>query len=227
MHAGGPADRFRDLIRARLLPGLADLGFRSAPGVLAARQPDPMAPSGVRWFVDIELAPWTNPDRICFAASWGVHVPGLAAAMGQAEPLRPAITDCPVRGLVGLTDDERDPAWHQLTKRPWALAFGQDVSVANAFLGSIVAHALPKLRELDTVTKVQAHVFGGLVGSHGAPEIDELQAIAQIAAMSHLLGERQNALRWLDHLRERSCTAMAPEVVEARLAPLRQIVLAS
>jgi hypothetical protein len=226
-HVGGPADRFRDLLRIRLLPGLADLGFASAPGVLAARQPEPATQSGVRWFVDIELAPWTNPDRICFGASWGVHVPGLAAAMGRAEPLRPSISDCPVRGLVSATRDERDPIWHQLTKRPWVLAFSQDVTVANAFIGSIAAHALPELRALDTVTKVQARIFSGLVGTYGAPEIDELQAIAQIAALSHLLGERQNALRWLDHLRERSCAAMAPEVVEARLAPLRQIVLAS
>ncbi|HEY2331622.1 MAG TPA: hypothetical protein VGH94_06855 [Acidimicrobiales bacterium] len=229
MRAGGPADRFRDLIRQRLLPGLGELGFESAPGVLAARPAPAARPerAGVRWFIDIELAPWTNPDKICFAAAWGVHVPGLAAAMGQAEPLRPTIADCPVRGLVSLTDDDRDPAWHRLTRRPWPLWFVQDVACANAFLGSVAAHALPKLRALDTVVKVQEHVFSGLVGTWGAPEIDELQTIAQVAAMSHLLGERQNALRWLDHLRERSCAAMAPEVVDARLAPLREIVLAS
>ncbi len=226
MRAGGPADRFRELIRSRLLPGLADLGFDSAPGVLAAR-PGPNERGGVRWFIDIELAPWTNPDKICFAAAWGVHVPGLAGAMGHPEPLRPTIADCPVRGLVSHTDSELDPAWHQLTKAPLPLAFVQDVSVANRFLGSIVTHALPRLRAFDTVTKVQERVFEGLVGTFGPPEIDELQTIAQVAALSHLLGERQNALRWLDHLRERSCAAMAPEVVEARLAPLRQIVLAS
>jgi hypothetical protein len=227
MRAGGPADRFRELVRGRLLPGLGDLGFDSAPGVLAARPAGPAERGGVRWFVDIELAPWTNPDRICFAAAWGVHVPGLAAAMGRAEPLRPGIGDCPVRGLVSATDDERDPTWHLLTRRPMPLAFVQDVSVANRFLGSVVAHGLPQLRRFDTIAKVQEHVFEGLVGTMGPPEIDELQTIAQVAALSHLLGERQNALRWLDHLRERSCAAMAPDVVEARLAPLRQIVLAS
>ncbi|MGD9797208.1 MAG: hypothetical protein AB7H43_14835 [Acidimicrobiia bacterium] len=227
MRPGAPADRFRDLIRRRLLPGLGDLGFSSAPGVLAARPADDRSPGRLFWFVDIELAPWTNPDRICFAAAWGAFVPGLAGAMGQPEPLRPTIADCPVRGLVSLTGDERDPAWHQLTRLPLPLAFAQDVAVANAFLGAVKADAVPRLRALATAGSVQEHLFATLVGTAGAPEVDELQTIAQVAALSHLLGERQNALRWLEHLRDRSCAAMSPDVVEARLAPLRQIVLAS
>lgn len=218
----GLADRFRELVRGRLLPGLENLGFASASGALAERPAD-----GVRWLVDVEVAPWSNPERICFAASWGVYVPGLASAMGRPDPLRPAVTDCPVRALVGAAGDDDDPTWYQLARRPRLLAFVQDAAVADAFLGTVVSQAVPRLRALPTISSVQDHVFRSLVSRTGLADIDELQSIAQIAAMSHLLGDRQNALRWLDHLRERSCAAMSPEIVEERLAPLRQIVLAS
>jgi hypothetical protein len=222
MHGQEPADRFRDLIRRRLLPGLAELGFEPSPGVLAS-----CAGDGVRWLLDIELAPWTNPDRICFAAAWGVHVPGLAGAMGEPEPLRPTIAACPVHGLLSRSADGREPTWFQLGRRPWPLSVAQDVGAANSFLGAVVAEALPRFEALADPGQVQAHVFAGLVGGRGAAGADELQAIARIAALSHLLGDRPNALRWLDHLWARSCASMAPDVVEARLAPFREIVLAS
>lgn len=219
MPVEGPADRFRDLIRRRLLPGLAEIGFDSTPGVLASKPAD-----GVHWLLDIELAPWTTPERICFAAAWGVYVPGLSAAMGEPEPLLPGLGDCPVQEL--LARDDEAPTWFELRARPWPLSFAQDVATANSFLGAVVGTALPRLRELTSVAEVQAHIYEGLV-SAPVPGPDELVSIARVAALSHLLGDRDNALRWLEHLRDRSVLSMSPELVESRIAPLRHIVLAS
>jgi hypothetical protein len=54
------------------------------------------------------------------------------------------------------------------------------------------------------------------------PHGTELWTIRRIAALSVLLGDRDNAVRWLDHLEARSAAAMAPDVVAERIALLRQ-----
>ena len=57
-----------------------------------------------------------------------------------------------------------------------------------------------------------------------APSVEELSTIRRIAALSLLLGDRENAARWLDHLEARSAAAMAPDLVAERLAPLRGLL---
>ena len=50
----------------------------------------------------------------------------------------------------------------------------------------------------------------------------ELRRIRWIAGLSLLLGERENASRWLDYLEARSSATIAPDVVAERLADLRE-----
>ena len=72
-----PADRFLDLVDQRIAPALAPLGFERCRSVLERHGED------VTWLVELELAPWTNPDKICFTLAWGVAVPGLDEILGD------------------------------------------------------------------------------------------------------------------------------------------------
>jgi hypothetical protein len=216
--ARGTADRFRDLVHRRLLPGLADLGFSERlPGSLAATEA-----FGVTWLLDLDVAPWSAPDRVCFTVAWGAHVPGVDEVVGDPAPEVPTVAASAVHGKLGATASGTDPTWFELKALPRPLAAMADTNLANHVLGGVAAEVLPILRTLSTPVEVQRHLHAGLITGRGAPSAEELRTIRRIAALSLLLGDRRNAARWLDHLEERSSAAMAPDLVAERLAPIRE-----
>lgn len=216
--ARGTADRFRDLVHRRLLPGLADLGFgHRLPGSLAATEA-----TGVCWLLDLDVAPWSTPQKVTFTMAWGAHVPGIAEAVGDPEPEHPTIEGCVVSGRLGQRTPGVDPRWFELRSFPRPVAAVSDQALANQILTAVRTEVLPTLGGLSTPVEVQRHLHKHLVTRRGAPSADELRTVRRIAALSLLLGDRTNAARWLDHLEERSASAMAPGLVAERLAPLRE-----
>jgi hypothetical protein len=211
------ADRFRDLVHHRLLPGLARLGFADRiPGSLAATEAE-----GVVWLLDLDVAPWSTPQKVCFSVQWAVHVPGVEEALGDPAPSQPTVETAEVSGRLGGRSGT-DPAWFELRSMPTVVANVRDSSMANTILSGIAGEVLPTLRSLSTPVLVQRHLYDGLVTGRGVPKDRELRTIRRIAALSLLLGDRENASKWLDHLEARSSAAIAPDVVAERLAPLRQ-----
>jgi hypothetical protein len=216
--ARGTADRFRDLVHRRLLPGLADLGFADRlPGSLAATEA-----FGVTWLLDLDVAPWSTPDKVCFTVTWGAHVPGVDEVVGDPVPEVPTVAASAVHGRLGVTAPGTDPSWFELKTLPRLVANVTDTNLANHVLGGVAGEVLPKLRTLSTPVEVQRHLHDHLVTGRAAPSADELQTIRRIAALSLLLGDRRNAARWLDHLEDRSSAAIAPDIVAERLAPIRE-----
>jgi hypothetical protein len=218
--SGGIGDRFCDLIEGRIRPGLDDLGFRDRlPGSLAARDVD-----GVLWLLDVTTAPWSNVSKVCFTLTWGVHVRGLDEIVGDPEPETPTVDTCTLSGRLGEREDRLDPRWFELRTLPRPLAGVATTALANQVLNGVANDILPKLQTLSTPAGVQRFLHVSLVTGRGAPSAQELRTIRRIAALSLLLGDRENAARWLDHLEARSATTMAPDVVAERLAPLRELL---
>ena len=209
--------RLRQLVEQAVLPFLATSGFERDGVVLAA-----LATNGVRWLIDLEVAPWTTPERLTFAVGWGVHVPGLEDALGDPAPDAVGLEDCLVAGRLGDRPGRVDPRWFDVRDRLRPLAVVADATVARAVVGGLAAEAIPALERLASPTAVQRHLHERLVTRRGLASDDELLTIRRIAALSAIVGDRANARRWLDHLERRSVAAMAPDVAAARLAPLRQ-----
>jgi len=223
-HGGGAADRFRRLVRERIAPGMAHLGFdQRPPGVLAGAD----SGEGVQWLVDLEIAPWTTPSRICFTVAWGVTVPGIDAVLDDPEPVRNDVRACAVHGMLGQVDRKLDPTWFELKPRPWPLPSLLDPSLAQRVLGAVHRDVVPRLQLFTSPSDVQAHLYDRLEHSRGVPTAEELSTIRRIAALSLLLGERENALRWIEHLAARLEAAMAPDLAAERVEPLRRLCLAS
>jgi hypothetical protein len=220
-------ERFDGLLAHRLVPGLVHLGFEPVEWTLAAAEAD-----GVVWLIDVDFAPWCGGDRLAFSLAWGVFVPGVATVLDEEEPEVPALEQCVVRGWAGQRDDPqhtegRDPMFFELRDRGWPISQVGDEHVARRALAAAHADVLPRLRRLADPASVQLHLHRRHISGRGYPSGAELQSIRTIAALSLLLGQRENAARWLDHLAVRSEAAMAPDVVAERLAPLRQRCLAS
>jgi hypothetical protein len=216
----GTADRFRDLIQRRLLPGLEALGFTDRmPGSLVASEAD-----GVVWMLDLPIAPWSKPSKVCFTVAFGVFVPGLDHIVGDPEPETPTVDTCAVIGRAGEREDRLDPRWFELRGFPWPVAGIAETALVNQCLNAVANEIVPKLRTLDSPAAVQRFLHDTLVTGRGAPSVEELRTIRRIAALSLLLGDRENAARWLDHLEARSAAAMAPDLVAEQLAPLRELV---
>jgi hypothetical protein len=212
------ADRFRELIHARLLPALHDLGFTGRlPGSLAVTEAH-----GVAWLLDLDVAPWSTPTKVCFTVAWGVHVPGLNEVVGDPAPSPPTVETSCVHGRLGDAGGEVDPRWYELRALLRPFDSIKDASLANNVVRAVAEEILPMLRTLATPVDVQHHLYEGLVTGRGVPSGDELRTIRRIAALSLLLGDRANAARWLDHLEARSAASMAPDLVAERLAPLRE-----
>jgi hypothetical protein len=215
--ARGTAARFRDLVHRRLLPGLAELGFEHRlPGSLAATEAH-----GTLWLLDLDVAPWSTPQKVCFTVTWGVHVPGIDEVVGDPAPEVPTIETCAVQGGLKVHGGI-ETRWFEIRSLPQVIAGVSDASLANHVLGAVNAQVLPELRTMTTPVEVQDRLHAGLVTGRGAPSAEELRTVRRIAALSLLLGDRRNAARWLDHLEVRSAAAMAPDVVAERLAPLRE-----
>ncbi len=218
----GAAGRFRELVRQRLLPGLQGLGFEPLPGTLVAAAAD-----GVLWMLDLDIAPWSTPKRVCFGVSWGVYVPGIHAAMGEFDPVHPSVDTCAVQGRLGEHQGRIEPAWFEVKAQPWPISALADASTARSVLARVAAEVVPIFDLLANPAAVQDHLYEHLEPSRGIPDESELFTISRIAAISVLRGERENAARWLDHLAARSEAAMSPELVATKLATLRQHLIAS
>lgn len=212
------ADRFLDLVDRRIAPALAPAGFERRRAVLERDLGD------VRWLVELELAPWTNPDKICFTLAWGIAVPGLDEILG--DPAAPAtrVAGCPVHARLGEGATGIEATWFSVG--PVAGLPGL-TRVVDARTGQSIVHLvqtdlLPALQRFESIPDVQAHLVETLVKGRGAPGEGELRRLRWIAGLSLLLDERENASRWLDYLEARSSATIAPDVVAQRLSPLRQ-----
>src|SRR5260370_25687442 len=114
---GGRAGGFGGLIRDRLVPGLHTLGFEPLPGTLAVAAAD-----GVFWMLDLDIASWSNPKCVTFAVSWGVYLPGVHAALGEVDPVRPSIDTCAVQGRLGQRNVRLDPTSFEPKPKPSPLS---------------------------------------------------------------------------------------------------------
>lgn len=204
--------RLRSLVR-RLHLGLAPHGFERARGCLAIGGSDDVA-----WILDLDVAPWSRPERVCVTLAWSIHVPGMAGVFGDVVP--------PVSGRLGAHHGI-DPTWVELRRRSALLAAIEDARAAARLLEGFRTEVLPALEALATPADVQRHLHEALVPGRGRPSADELTAIRRIAALSVVMGERENAARWLDHLEVRSSATMAPDLVHERVDDLRRQALAS
>lgn len=220
-----PAARFRRLVRERLLPGLEHLGFdQRPPGILAGAD----SGAGTRWLLDLDIAPWTTPSRVCFTVAWGVEVPGVAAILDDPEPVRSSSLDVAVlRGALGQSEIRLEPTWFELKARPWPVPWMVDPSVAQHVLAAVHREVLPRLELLTSPLDVQQALFDKLDDCARIPSAEELTTIRRITAISILLGDRDLALRWTEHLRTRLAAAMAPDAAAERVEPLRRLCLAS
>lgn len=213
-----PADRFLDLVDRRIAPALAPVGFERRRAVLARDVGD------VRWLVEIELAPWTNPEKICFTLAWGVAVPGLEDVLGdQVEPAS-RVAQCPIHARIGEGPNAIEATWFTVgpVRGIPGLERVVDARTAQTAVHLLQTDLLPALQPFDSIPAVQAHLAETLVRGRGAPGDGELRRLRWIAGLSLLLDERENASRWLDYLEARSSSAIAPDVVAERLAGLRQ-----
>lgn len=212
-----PADRFLELVDQRFAPALSPLGFERRRAVLERDAGE------VRWLVEIELAPWTNPEKIAFTLAWGVAVPGLDDVLGDgAVPARTAT--CPVHARLGEGTTGLEATWFTVGPVRGVPGLNRvvDARTASSVLHGVQTELLPALRSFETVPAVQAHLVEGLARARGAAGEGELRRIRWIAGLSLLLEERENASRWLDYLEVRSSAAIAPDVVAERLSALRQ-----
>jgi hypothetical protein len=211
-------DRFLDLVDQRVSPVLAQHGFVRRRNVLERDAGD------VRWLVEVELAPWTSPEKICFTLAWGVAVPGLEDALGDDLPPPSRVDECLVTGRLGEGAQHIEATWFTIgpTRAVPGLDRVADGRTALAVVRLVQHDLLPALQRLDSVPAVQEHLVEHLVRGRGAAAESELQGVRWIAGLSLLLGERENASRWLDYLEARSSSRIAPDVVAQRLASLRQ-----
>ena len=213
-----PRDRFAALLGHHLAPALASLGFVRRRAVLEHDRGD------LRWLIEVELAPWTTPERIAFTLTWGVAVRALDEVL--ADPMGPPqrVESCPVRGGLGPGAGALDAPWFEIAvgRGPVALRRIADARTTASVVGAALDRVVPALRRFDDVPAVQAHLVAGLVRGRGAPAAGELARIRWIAGLSLLLDERENASRWLDYLEARSSATIAPDVVAERLADLRE-----
>ena len=213
-----PADRFLDLVDRRIAPALAPSGFERRRAVLARDAGD------VQWLVELELAPWTNPEKICFTLAWGVAVPGLEDVLGDAGGPAKRVAACPVHARIGEGVTGLEATWFTVgpVRAVPGMARLVDARTAQAAIHLLQTDLLPALQRFDSIPAVQAHLVETLVRGRGAPGEGELRRLRWIAGLSLLLDERENASRWLDYLEARSSSAIAPDVVAERLAGLRQ-----
>lgn len=213
-----PADRFLDLVDRRIAPALAPFGFERRRAVLARDAGD------VRWLVELELAPWTNPEKICFTLAWGVAVPGLEDVLGDATSAATRVAGCPIHARVGEGVTGLEATWFTVgpVRAVPGLAKVVDARTAQSAVHLLQTDLLPALQRFDSIPAVQAHLVETLVRGRGAPGEGELRRLRWIAGLSLLLDERENASRWLDYLEARSASTIAPDVVAERLAGLRE-----
>jgi hypothetical protein len=210
-------DRFGDLVDGRLAPALAPLGFERTRHLLERDAGD------VRWLVEIELAPWTTPERVCFTLAWGVAVVGLEDILGDDVAAPARAEQCIVHGRVGERGRGLEAAWFTVgPSRVPGMERLADARTAQSMLHAVQSDLLPALAGFDSVPAVQAHLVEHLVRGRGIAHEGELRQVRWIAGLSLLLDERENASRWLDYLEARSSQRIAPDVVAERLAGLRQ-----
>jgi hypothetical protein len=208
---GSPEERLTALVDTRLEPGLAELGFSRTRSGFVARA------GQVRWTVGLERAPWSRPGKLAFTVLWGVDVVGLRRLLHEPR--------CPIEGRIGQGPGDLQPRWYTLPNGPFAGLL--ENRLAAGLLHDVRSDLLPRFEELADAAAVQRALAADLDPRPSAPSAAETARLRAIVAISVLRGERENAMRWLDYLQARSSRVTAPDVVAERLAPLRELCLAS
>ena len=210
-------DRYFTLTEHRIVPALASIGFVADDGRFECTLDD------VTWLAEIELAPWSAEDKVCFTLAWGVAVPGLDEILGDDLRTDQCPATCPVNGRLGERAPGLEATWFAVVPvRLPGLEVAVDARTAQGFTRLLTAELVPTLSQLDSIPAVQARLVANLVRGRGAAANGELKSIRWIAGLSLLLGERDNASRWLDYLEARSSASIAPDVVSERMASLRR-----
>jgi len=211
-------DRFLAIVDERITALLVPMGFERRRTILECDRGE------VRWLVEVELAPWTNPEKICFTMAWGVAVPGLEDVLGDDARPPSRASQCPVTARLGEGTTGLEATWFTVGQVPAVPGFDRlaDARTGQAVVRLLQYDLLPALQRFDSIPPVQAYLVDHLVRGRGAAREGELKRLRWIAGLSLLLDERDNASRWLDYLEARSSSTIAPDVVAERLASLRQ-----
>ena len=201
------------LVETRLGAGLAELGFTRGRAGFVARS----GSGEVAWLLGLERAPWCRPGKLSFTIVWGVDVAGLRRLLGDAR--------CPLEGRIGQGPGSLQPRWYSVPGGP--LAGVLEGRLAGQVLHDVRTDLVPRFAALADPADVQRALVAQLDPRPSAPSAAETARLRAIIAISVLRGERGNAVRWLDYLQARSSRVTAPDVVAERLAPLRELCLAS
>jgi hypothetical protein len=204
-------ERLQALVETRLAPGLAELGFTGQRDTFVARTDE------VAWLLALEKAPWCREEKLSFTVAWAVDVRGLRRLLGEAR--------CPIDGRIGQGPGSLQPRWY--TVPTGVLAPVLERRLAAELLHDVRRDVLPRCAALADPAAVQRALVDELDPRPNAPSAAEAARLRAIIAISVLRGERDNAGRWLDYLQARSSRVTAPDVVAERLAPLRELCLAS
>lgn len=207
-----PEERWDELVESRLAPGLAEAGFTRRRSTFVARADE------VAWLLALEPAPWCRPGRLSFTVVWGVDVAGLRKLLGPDAR-------CPLEGRIGQGAGDLQPRWYTIPTG--LLAPLLENRLVAGVVHDVRTELLPRLRRLADPAAVQRALVDQLDHRPSAPSAAEVARLRAIIAISLLRGERANAVRWLDYLQARSSRVTAPDVVAERLAPLRELCLAS
>jgi hypothetical protein len=146
----------------------------------------------------------------------------LAAVLDDPTSIPARAGTCPVHARLGEGATGLEARWFTVGPvRVPLLAPLADARTGAALARAATSEVLPALARFDSIPAVQAHLVDGLARRRGAPSVEELRRVRWIAGLSLLIGERENASRWLDYLEARSSSTIAPDVVAERLAGLR------
>lgn len=206
-----PEERFEALVERRIAPALEGLGFARGRRSFVADRGE------VRWLLGFEPAPWSKPTRLSLTVVWAVDVLGLRRLLEEPR--------CPLEGRVGQDRGRLQPRWYTVPNG-WAAPVLEG-RLAGEIVHDVRTEVLPTLVRLDDATAVQQALVADLDPRPSAPSAAEAARLRAIVAISLLRGERANAVRWLDYLQARASRVTAPDVVAERLAPLRELCLAS
>lgn len=189
-----------DVIRTSVSPVLRAIGFKVKGRTLHRAATDHV------WIVNVQSSIRNEAARASFTLNLGVYYPEVASLVGrQSEAPLPKTSECAVEARIGQLMSEHLDTWWDVSKRGDVSLVGAEVKDALTRFG------LPWLTRMSDLR--QARDFAG---AH--------HYYQEAAAMSLLLGERDDARRWIRSILDRPETP-APDYARRMVAWAKRVGL--